>query len=253
MEALGIGQYYHQQAIDTTTPSGKAMIQMCVVFAEFERGMITERIHAGLKRAKDDGKTLGRPRAPAELEQRVRAELSKGYGIIKVVKMLGVGNGTVQRIKDETAVAQPISATRPGIGEAGNVPSVGEESRQGASPDPQPPRTLPRLDIGIHPVESVDRPASSPAADVGGWGDLAHRLLSEHLGDQQSIRDRTRAAPMHPQEHLACPQCAFGGPAAVARHDPLVRLADGACEVIVGHVVRSVGELVDGRKQRSAG
>jgi DNA invertase Pin-like site-specific DNA recombinase len=60
MEAL-IGQYYHQQAIDTTTPSGKAMIQMCVVFAEFERGMIKERIHAGLKRAKDEGKTLGRP------------------------------------------------------------------------------------------------------------------------------------------------------------------------------------------------
>jgi DNA invertase Pin-like site-specific DNA recombinase len=103
MEALGIGQYYYQQAIDTTTPSGKAMIQMCVVFAEFERGMITERIHAGLKRAKDDGKTLGRPRVPAELEQRVRAELSKGAGIIKVAKAVGVGNGTVQRIKGEMA------------------------------------------------------------------------------------------------------------------------------------------------------
>jgi hypothetical protein len=80
-------------------------IDMCVVFAEFERGMITERIHAGLKRAKDHGKILGRPRVPAELEQRVRAELSKGHGIIKVAKAVAVGNGTVQRIKDETAAA----------------------------------------------------------------------------------------------------------------------------------------------------
>jgi putative DNA-invertase from lambdoid prophage Rac len=65
--------------------------------------MITERIHAGLKRAKDDGKTFGRPRVSPELEQQVRAELSKGAGIIKVAKMVGVGNGTVQRIKDEMA------------------------------------------------------------------------------------------------------------------------------------------------------
>ena len=105
MEALGIGQYYHQQAIDTTTPSGKAMIQMCVAFAEFERGMITERIHAGLKRAKDEGKTLGRPRVTPELEEQVRAELAKGCGIIRVAKAVGVGNGMVQRIKDEMAAA----------------------------------------------------------------------------------------------------------------------------------------------------
>jgi DNA invertase Pin-like site-specific DNA recombinase len=44
--------YLHQQALDTSTPSGRAMFQMCGVFAEFERGMIRERVNAGLARAK---------------------------------------------------------------------------------------------------------------------------------------------------------------------------------------------------------
>ena len=53
--------YLHQQAIDTTTPSGKAMFQMTAVFAEFERAMITERVKAGLARAALAGTKLGRP------------------------------------------------------------------------------------------------------------------------------------------------------------------------------------------------
>ena len=80
----------------------------------------------------------------------------------------------------------------------------------------------------------------------------AHRLLGEHPGDPLAIRRAPLARSMHPQEHLACPQRGFGGPAAVPRHDPPVGLADGACEVVVGHVVRSFGELVAGRKQQSA-
>lgn len=40
IQAKGVGLYLHQQGIDTTTPAGKAMFQMCGVFAEFERAMI---------------------------------------------------------------------------------------------------------------------------------------------------------------------------------------------------------------------
>jgi hypothetical protein len=58
------------------------------------------------EQAKDEGKILGRPRVTPELEQRVRAELSKGAGIIKVAKMVGVGNGTVQRIKTALAASK---------------------------------------------------------------------------------------------------------------------------------------------------
>ena len=56
-----IDLYLHQQAIDTTTPAGKAMFQMCGVFAEFERSILSERVKAGLNRAREEGKVLGRP------------------------------------------------------------------------------------------------------------------------------------------------------------------------------------------------
>ena len=61
LHACGIDLYLHQQAIDTTTPAGKAMFQMCGVFAEFERGILSERVKAGLNRARAEGKKLGRP------------------------------------------------------------------------------------------------------------------------------------------------------------------------------------------------
>ena len=60
LQACGIDLYLHQQAVDTT-PAGKAMFQMCGVFAEFERGMLSERVKAGLNRARQEGKVLGRP------------------------------------------------------------------------------------------------------------------------------------------------------------------------------------------------
>lgn len=65
LQASGCDLYLHQQALDTSTPSGRAMFQMCGVFAEFERGMIRERVKSGLERAKAQGKTLGRPKAGA--------------------------------------------------------------------------------------------------------------------------------------------------------------------------------------------
>ena len=61
LHACGIDLYLHQQAIDTTTPAGKAMFQMCGVFAEFERGILSERVKAGLNRAREQGRLLGRP------------------------------------------------------------------------------------------------------------------------------------------------------------------------------------------------
>lgn len=46
LQAVGCDLYLHQQALDTSTPSGRAMFQMCGVFAEFERSMIRERVNA---------------------------------------------------------------------------------------------------------------------------------------------------------------------------------------------------------------
>lgn len=69
LHACGIDLYLHQQAIDTTTPAGKAMFQMCGVFAEFERGILSERVKAGLNRAKEQGKVLGRPQKVANIKE----------------------------------------------------------------------------------------------------------------------------------------------------------------------------------------
>jgi DNA invertase Pin-like site-specific DNA recombinase len=84
----------------TTTPAGKAMFQMMGVFSEFERAMIQERVRAGLARAKDEGKTLGRPRIDGTVESAIRKTLMKGdMGMHKIAAKLGVATGTVQRVK----------------------------------------------------------------------------------------------------------------------------------------------------------
>ncbi len=62
LHGKGVDSYRHQQGIDTTTPAGKMIFQIMGVFAGFERSMIQERIHAGLRRARANGKALGRPR-----------------------------------------------------------------------------------------------------------------------------------------------------------------------------------------------
>jgi len=108
--------YLHQKAIDTTTPSGRAMFQMCGVFAEFERAIIVERVNSGLARAKAKGVKLGRGNkkdgkrnadekrwgiSRAELEKRILRLYKSGTGIVKIGKTLRVGTGTVQRVVTE--------------------------------------------------------------------------------------------------------------------------------------------------------
>jgi DNA invertase Pin-like site-specific DNA recombinase len=60
LHAKKVDLYLHQQGLDTSTPSGRAMFQMMGVFAEFERAMIRERVLAGLARARQAGTHLGR-------------------------------------------------------------------------------------------------------------------------------------------------------------------------------------------------
>src|SRR5215469_10863329 len=101
LEASGVDLYLDQQAIDTTTPAGKLMFQVCGAFAEFERSMIRQRVHAGLKRAVAQGKQLGRLKVDPAMEKRIRAHLRGGKGIRKIARECGVGTGTVQRVQQE--------------------------------------------------------------------------------------------------------------------------------------------------------
>ena len=101
LHGAGVDLYLHQQALDTTTPSGRAMFQMMGVFAEFERSMISERVKAGLARAKSNGKTLGRPKVSVEKEAEILGLRSKGMGMLAIGKELGIGTSTVQRVVNQ--------------------------------------------------------------------------------------------------------------------------------------------------------
>lgn len=99
LHAVGVDLYLDQQAIDTTTPSGKAMFHMVGVFAEFERSMIQERIHAGLDRAKAQGKTLGRRKdLDRQTAQAIRQAKSEGRSFRAVAKEFNVTPSMVQRV-----------------------------------------------------------------------------------------------------------------------------------------------------------
>jgi DNA invertase Pin-like site-specific DNA recombinase len=109
LHAKGIDLYLHQQGLDTATPAGKAMFQMLGVFAEFERAMIVERVKAGLSRARSQGRRLGRPSLAPDKERAVRRLLTKGTGIVKTAKTVGVGVSAVQRIRATTKVSKAAS------------------------------------------------------------------------------------------------------------------------------------------------
>lgn len=103
LDSAGVALYSDQQAIDSTSPFGKAMIQMACVFGELEREMIRARVVAGLNRVREQGiKKLGRPTIGRRTEEAICHQLAAGHGILKVAKIVGVGSGTVQRVKRET-------------------------------------------------------------------------------------------------------------------------------------------------------
>jgi DNA invertase Pin-like site-specific DNA recombinase len=99
IRSAGVDLYLHRQAIDTTTPAGKALFQMIGVFSEFEVEMIRERTRAGLVRARASGKRLGRPRLGADKTAAVRQAIDGGVSIRRAARDVGVSVSSVQRIK----------------------------------------------------------------------------------------------------------------------------------------------------------
>jgi DNA invertase Pin-like site-specific DNA recombinase len=98
---VNVQLYLHQQALDTTTASGKAMFGMLAVFSEFERSMIVERVRSGLAKAKargtKSGKPIGRPRIPERTRQEIRQVYAVGgLSMRALAQRYGVSLGTVQ-------------------------------------------------------------------------------------------------------------------------------------------------------------
>jgi DNA invertase Pin-like site-specific DNA recombinase len=88
LRSLGINLYLHQQRLDTSTPSGRALFQMLGVFAEFERAMINERVKAGLARTtKKLGRASGRPHRKADEVLQLRTQ---SYSIRQISRTLSI-------------------------------------------------------------------------------------------------------------------------------------------------------------------
>ncbi len=98
LHAKGVDLFLHQQGLDTSSPSGRAMFQMMGVFAEFERAMIRERVLSGLARAKEQGTRLGRPPVDDKKAMAIRQARAEGKGIRRIASDLGVGVGTVMKV-----------------------------------------------------------------------------------------------------------------------------------------------------------
>lgn len=102
LRAAGADLYLHKQALDTTTPAGRAMFGMLGVFAEFEREIIRERVGAGMATARAKGKTIGRPRASEATIAKVRELRAQGVGIRKTAREARCGVSLVQRLEAAT-------------------------------------------------------------------------------------------------------------------------------------------------------
>jgi DNA invertase Pin-like site-specific DNA recombinase len=102
LQAAGVGLYLHQQALDSSTPAGRALFQMAGVFAEFERALIVERVRAGLQRARKhgtrSGRAIGRPRVEVATEAAIRRLRKQGQSIGAIADALGCGRSVVQRV-----------------------------------------------------------------------------------------------------------------------------------------------------------
>jgi len=102
------------EAIDTSAPAGRMMMQMLGSFAEFERAMVRERTRAGLKAAREQGRKGGRrsklmPRQRAE----ILAMLADGRSGAEIARIFRVHRATISRIAAEARTVSPKTGAAP--------------------------------------------------------------------------------------------------------------------------------------------
>lgn len=98
LQAIGVGFVSLSEALDFTTPSGRAMAGMLAVFAEFEREILRDRVKAGIADARKRGKAHGRPATARARADEVRELFAQNPSKRKVARQLGIGRSSVTRI-----------------------------------------------------------------------------------------------------------------------------------------------------------
>jgi putative DNA-invertase from lambdoid prophage Rac len=98
LDHLGVGFVSLTEALDLTTPAGRAMAAMLAVFAAFEREVLQERTRAGLAQARQNGKRLGRPATAAAHAAEIRKLHRAGVSKPEIARRVQVGRTSVRRI-----------------------------------------------------------------------------------------------------------------------------------------------------------
>jgi putative DNA-invertase from lambdoid prophage Rac len=98
LEHLGVGFVSLTEALDLTTPAGRAMAGLLSVFAEFEREILRDRVRAGLVHARQNGQRLGRPATAALHAAAVRKLYRAGGSKSEIARRLQIGRTSVRRI-----------------------------------------------------------------------------------------------------------------------------------------------------------
>ena len=109
LRSRDVDLYLHQQALDTSTPSGRMLFGMLGVFSEFERAMIRDRVLAGLDRAGHLASAWagrGRPRS----RSRIRAALDEGRGVRETARLLKVCAAKVSEVRRMSATSAALGA-----------------------------------------------------------------------------------------------------------------------------------------------
>jgi DNA invertase Pin-like site-specific DNA recombinase len=98
LDHLGVGFVSLTEALDMTTPTGRAMAALLAVFAEFEREILRERVRAGLAHARQNGKKLGRPVTAGLHAAEIRKLHRAGVAKAEIARRLQIGRTSVRRI-----------------------------------------------------------------------------------------------------------------------------------------------------------
>ena len=98
LQHLDVGFVSLTEALDLTTPAGRAMAGLLAVFAEFEREILRERVRAGLAHARLNGKRLGRPPSVVYKAVEVRELYRRGISKSKIAHRLQIGRTSVRRL-----------------------------------------------------------------------------------------------------------------------------------------------------------
>jgi len=109
--SLGVGFVSLSEALDMTTPSGRALAGMLAVFAEFERDILRERVKAGIAQARKEGRPHGRPPTVAKRAPQARALAKEGMTKSEISRRLGMSRTSVRRF---LAKAHSRAAARKG-------------------------------------------------------------------------------------------------------------------------------------------